>query len=87
MDIKPDADTMQAFLHHLFGDVMTGRLELAWVDASDKQLRHARSFDVGEIEELVEAAVELNKVKGQNVYIGAALRAPTALCPAPETGG
>ena len=67
---------MQQFLDHLFGDVTEGRVELAWTDASDGKLRHARTFALDNLEALVEEAVKENAVEGQNVYIGAALRKP-----------
>ncbi len=67
---------MQLFLDHLFGDVTEGRVELAWTDAGDGKLRHARTFSLDNLEALVEEAAKENAVEGQNVYIGAALRKP-----------
>ncbi len=67
---------MQMFLDHLFGDVTEGRVELAWTDAGDGKLRHARTFSLDNLEALVEEAAKENAVEGQNVYIGAALRKP-----------
>ncbi len=74
MPIQPNAEAMQAHVDHLFGDATKGQIELAWTDSKDGKLKHARLYDVGELDELVEQAVQKNQIEGQNVFIGAALR-------------
>lgn len=76
--LEPDAGEMLGHLEHLFGESVTGRIELAWTDAGDGRLRHAVTFDVGELAELVERAFLENRVPGQSCYVGAALRRPDA---------
>jgi hypothetical protein len=78
--IEPDAGQMLRHLEHLLGGDLDGchegRLELAWTDAKDGRLRHAGIFGTDQLEDLVERAVRENKLPGQNVYIGQALRKP-----------
>ncbi len=76
MDLRPDPAAMQLLLDHLFGDAAEGRIELAWTDAEDHKLRHARTFELDCVDDLIEEAVKANEIEGQNVYIGAALRKP-----------
>ena len=75
---EPDAAQMRRHVGHLFEGWLDGchegRIELAWTDARDGKLRHAASFGTDELDELVERAVRENRVQGQNVYIGQALR-------------
>ena len=77
---EPDAAQMRRHVGHLFEGWLDGchegRIELAWTDARDGRLRHALSFGTDELDELVERAVQENRVQGQNVYIGQALRQP-----------
>jgi hypothetical protein len=77
---EPDAAQMRRHLEHLFGGWLDGchegRIELAWTDPGDRRLRHAKSFGTDELDGLVELAVLVNRAKGQNVYIGQALRKP-----------
>ena len=73
--MQPDRDAMLRFVEHLFGDQMAGRIEVAWTDADPPyKLRHANTYDVGDLEEVVECAAEHNATPGVNVYVGAALR-------------
>ena len=72
MDLQPDPTVMQQFLDHLFGDATEGRVELAWTDAGDGKLRHARTFSLENLEELVEEAAKENTVEGQNVHFAGA---------------
>lgn len=69
---------MRQHLEHLFGGFLDGchdgLIEVAYTDAGDKKLRHARLFGTDEIEEAAQFAREQNATEGQNVYIGAALR-------------
>ena len=79
---EPDAAQMRRHVGHLFEGWLDGchegRIELAWTDARDGRLRHALSFGTDELDELVERAVQENRVQGQNVYIGQALRQPSS---------
>jgi hypothetical protein len=76
--ISPDAQQMLQHLEHLFGGDLDGchegRIELAWTDTRDGSPRYAQVFGTDQFEELVERAVQVNTVPGQNVYIGQALR-------------
>jgi len=78
--IAPDADQMLRHLEHLFGGDLDGchegRIELAWTDGKDGRLRHAAIFGTDQLNEVVERAVAVNSVPGQNVYVGQALRKP-----------
>jgi hypothetical protein len=77
---EPDAVQMRRHVGHLFEGWLDGchegRIELAWTDARDGKLRHALNFGTDELDELVERAVQENRIQGQNVYIGQALRQP-----------
>ena len=79
---EPDEAQMRRHVGHLFEGWLDGchegRIELAWTDARDGRLRHALSFGTDELDELVERAVQENRVQGQNVYIGQALRQPSS---------
>ena len=78
--MKPDADAMLDHVEHLFGGDLDGlhegRIELAWTDSKDGNLKYARTFGTDELNELVDEAVEVNSIEGQNVFISAALRKP-----------
>jgi hypothetical protein len=78
--LEPDAGQMLCHLEHLFGGDLDGchegLIELAWSDAGDKSLSHAMLYGTDQLDGLVEKAFELNRVPGQNVYVGAALRRP-----------
>jgi hypothetical protein len=71
---------MLRHLEHLFGGYLDGchegKVELAWTDGRDGKLRHAAIFDTDELDALVERAVQANRLPGQNVYVGQALRKP-----------
>lgn len=76
--IEPDPRQMLSHLEHLFGGDLDGchegRVELAWTDSEDGRLKHAAIFGTDELEELVDRASSENRVPGQNVYVGQALR-------------
>jgi hypothetical protein len=78
--IGPDPEQMLRHLEHLFGGDLDGchdgKIELAWCDGKDGRLRHAAIFGTDEIDELIERAIRENRLPGQNVYIGQALRKP-----------
>jgi hypothetical protein len=78
--LEPDAGQMLCHVEHLFGGELDGchegLIELAWSDAGDHSLSHAMLYGTDQLDGLVERAFELNRVPGQNVYIGAALRRP-----------
>lgn len=72
--LSPDPVQMLAHVTHLFGHVSHGMIELTWSNATTGALSDSHWFNTGELQELVDKACELNRVQGQNVYIGAALR-------------
>jgi AAA domain len=76
--LEPDAGQMHRHLEHLFGGDLDGchqgLIELAWTSTADNSLSHAILRGTDQLDGLVEKAFELNRVPGQNVYIGAALR-------------
>lgn len=74
--MTPNPSDMEQFVHLLFGSQLAGKVELAWRDAEVGKLRHAELFGLEALDDLVEKAVEVNAVEGQNVYIGGALRSP-----------
>jgi hypothetical protein len=76
--LEPDAGQMHRHLEHLFGGDLDGchqgLIELAWTSTADNSLSHAILRGTDQLDGLVEKAFELNRVPGQNVYIGAAMR-------------
>ena len=80
--LEPDADAMIGLLEHLFGGDLDGchdgLVELAWTGTGDGDINHAALYGTDQFEELVDHAVAVNSVPGQNVYFGAALRKPEA---------
>lgn len=76
----PTAETMRLHLEHLFGGNLDGchdgLIEIAYTDATDGKLKHARLFGTEELDAAVEFAAQHNKIQGQNIYVGAALRKP-----------
>ena len=78
--LEPDAEQMLCHVEHLFGGDLDGchqgLIELAWTDPADNSLRHAMLYGTDQLDGLANKAFELNRVPGQNVYIGAALRRP-----------
>ncbi len=74
--MTPDPDIMDRFLRHLFGNELRGLVELAWRDPQDGKLRHAQLFRLDDLDALIAKAVEVNRVEGANVYVGAAIRHP-----------
>lgn len=81
--IEPCPEAMRLHLEHLFGGFLDGchdgLIEIAYTDAQDHKLRHARLFGTDEIDEAAEFAAQQNKIPQQNVYVGAALRKADAL--------
>lgn len=78
--MKPNTEWMLGHLEHLFGGFLDGchdgLIEIAWTDAADQKLKHARLFGTDQIEEAAEFAHDQNRISGQNVYVGAGLRKP-----------
>ena len=78
--LEPDAGQMLFHTEHLFGGDLDGchqgLIELAWTDPTNGNMSHATLYGTDQLDSLVERGVELNRVPGQNVYIGAALRRP-----------
>ena len=60
--MQPDPDVMMKFLIRLFGNQLTGRVELAWSDPGKAgRICHGQSFHLDCLEDLVNAAVEANR--------------------------
>ena len=82
--LEPDAGQMFKHLEHLFGGWLDGAqdglIEICWRDAKSGNLSRAQLFGTHQIEEAAERATEVNRVTGQNVYVGYALRKP-GTCP------
>lgn len=76
--LEPDADAMLRHLQAVFGGAGDGLVELAWTDPETRRLAHAQMFATDRLHELAERAAALNRTPNCNVYIGAALRQPTA---------
>ncbi len=83
--IEPNQDDMRQHVEHLFGGYLDGLqdglVELAWTDTEPNddgryELRHARLFGTGELDDLVDEAMRQNSRPMCNVYIGVALRKP-----------
>ena len=78
--MKPNTERMLGHLEHLFGGFLDGchdgLIEIAWTDAADQKLKHARLFGTDQLEEAAEFAHDQNRIPGQNVYVGAGLRKP-----------
>jgi hypothetical protein len=78
--VEPDAGQMLRHVQHLFGGDLDGchegKIELAWTDGRDGRLRHADLFGTDQLDDLVERAARENRIPGQNVYVGQALRRP-----------
>jgi hypothetical protein len=76
----PCQNTMRQQLEHLFGGNLDGchdgLIEVAYTDASDNKLKHARLFGTEEMDDAVAFAVQQNQIPGQNIYVGVALRKP-----------
>ena len=76
--MEPDAVAMLRHLEHLFGGDLDGcqdgLVEIAWTDASSGRLQHGRLFGTDDLDEAAEFAVSTNRIPGQNIYLGAALR-------------
>lgn len=73
-------ETMRLHLEHLFSGNLDGchdgLIEIAYTDATDGKLKHARLFGTEELDEAVEFAAAQNAIPNQNIYVGAALRKP-----------
>lgn len=76
--LEPDADAMLRHLQAVFGDAGEGLIELAWTDPEARRLAHAQMFGTDRLHDVAERAAALNRTPNCNVYIGAALRQPTA---------
>ena len=84
--MQPDPDVMMKFLLRLFGNQMTDGVELAWSDPVTGQISRGQMYQLDDLESLVEAASGVNRTKGVNCYIGAALRKPEGPPGRPHTG-
>lgn len=78
---EPCPDLMRQHLEHLFDGNLDGchdgLIEIAHTDTADGKLKHARLFGTDEIDAAIEFAQSQNRVSGQNIYVGAALRKAT----------
>jgi len=72
--LSPNKSAIAAHLRHLFEPLPDALVELAWTDAADGRLRHARLFSPQDLAGIAEFAAARNAVAGQNLYLGAALR-------------
>jgi len=77
---EPEPVQMRCHVEHLFGGWLDGchegRIELCWTDQRDGKLSRAVLFGTDELDELVDRATSENRIPGQNVYVGQALRRP-----------
>jgi len=82
--IEPDTDAMRTHLVAQFGGDLDGcrdgLIEVAWTtparEGQRSKLNNARFYPVSDMEGAIREAAAQNRVPGQNVYIGAALRLP-----------
>lgn len=76
--LEPDAAIMLRHLEHLFGGDLDGcqdgLVEIAWTDGAGGRLQHARLVGTDDLDEAAEFAAATNRIPGQNIYVGAALR-------------
>lgn len=81
--LKPNRDQIKAHLWAYFGPKATagvteGQIEVAWGASPNDPPSHARLFNIFDLDAVTDFAVEKNSVYGQNCYIGATLRSPSA---------
>ncbi len=71
----PDAEVMRRHLDLLFSDQISGAIELAWRDSQSKAVDRAdNSHGPCSTDQIAGKAQNINRIDGQNVYLGAALR-------------
>lgn len=71
----PNAEEMSRVMRRLFERADEGLIEIGWTSQTHPHaLNRARLFDLSEIDEAVDFAVELNSVQNRNVYTSAGLR-------------
>ena len=67
--IEPALSRCTSHVEHLFGGYLDGchegKVELAWCDGKDRKLKHAAIFGTDELDELVERAVQVNRIRPQ----------------------
>ena len=68
-DLRPDEDTIHAFVAWWFQPCRQGRVEIGWMDRDGRGLVHSRRFALHEAMELAAVAARMNLVPGQSVYI------------------
>lgn len=73
IDMQPDSATMARHVHALFGDALSGLIELAWIEPGRGS--GAQLFAVDRVDALVDQAVSWN-LSGRNVYLGATIKHP-----------
>ena len=70
---KPAPDVMRETLYAIFRHTMRGMVEVGWTDATGA-LKHAKQFDVGDLDDAAAFAARINATTNQNVYFSAGLR-------------
>lgn len=76
--LRPNRDHMLAHVTAIFGEAMDGQIELAWSEATEKDVNGGSLFDTVDIDTIVDRAAALNEMEGRNTYIGMAARSPNA---------
>ena len=83
--MNPNRQMIAIHVHYLFDHAnleVNGQVELAWCnpptqDAKQKRVapvNRAKLFRLHQLEEMIDFAVEINRIPGQNVYVGHSLR-------------
>ena len=69
--LSPNPEAMRAHILALFGEAMSGLIELAWLQGGSG----AQLFALEKVDDLVEQAARWS-VAGRNIYIGATIKHP-----------
>jgi hypothetical protein len=67
--LRPDPETIHAFVAWWFVPCRQGHVEIGWMDRDGRGLVHCRRFALHEAMELASVAARMNLVPGQSVYI------------------
>jgi len=73
VELTPNKEMMQKQLEAIFQNATEGLVEIAYTSESSA-LNHAKLFDCGDIESIVDFAHSINSKDGHNVYFSPALR-------------
>ncbi|MEM1395913.1 MAG: AAA family ATPase [Pseudomonadota bacterium] len=72
---KPDRAAMETMVEALFNAAPRGLVELAWTSPkAPHALNGAQLYELDELDELIDRAVQLNETPNRNVYLSAGLR-------------